>query len=88
MVPNYLANLQCVKTSQQIVSNLKSGFTEHLVGQQKSQIVVAKDIVYMSALSESIGSYRGLAKVFGVDKHNIQRAMGRHIQLDTTCDVF
>jgi hypothetical protein len=42
----------------------------------------------MLASSESIGSCRRLVKVLGVNKRNIQKAMGRHIQLDTTNDVF
>jgi hypothetical protein len=42
----------------------------------------------MLTSSETIGSCRRLVKVLGVDKQNIQNVMGRHIQLDTTNDVF
>jgi uncharacterized protein YaaW (UPF0174 family) len=50
ILPNYLTNLQCLKAHEEVMSNLKFGITNHLIGQQKAQVVVAKDIVCMLAL--------------------------------------
>ncbi len=51
MLPNYLANIHCVKTNERVISNLKTKMIDHLVGNKKSQIVVARDIVYTLAFS-------------------------------------
>jgi len=51
MLPNYLVNIHCVKTNEKVISKLKTRMTNHLVGNPKSQIVVAKDIVCMLASS-------------------------------------
>jgi hypothetical protein len=44
---------------------MKARIIEHLIGQQKSQIVVAKDIVYMLASSSTFSSKKGLQKFLG-----------------------
>jgi hypothetical protein len=53
-----------VKTNQNLVNNLKqSSFTSHLIGAKSSKIIVAKDIVCISATSQSIGSSKEVVKV-------------------------
>jgi hypothetical protein len=42
----------------------------------------------MLASSSSNGSSRGFARILGADKHNIRKALGRRVQLDTMKDVF
>ncbi len=44
MFPDYLTNLQCLKAHEEVVSNLKSRITYHLISQQKAQVVATKDI--------------------------------------------
>jgi hypothetical protein len=56
---------------------MKARITKHLVGQRKFDLIVVKDIVCMLAFGSSNGSNRGVAKVVGVNKRNIQRGMGR-----------
>jgi hypothetical protein len=41
-----------------------------LVGAKSSKITMAKDIVCSSATSQSVGSYKEVAKVLGVDMKN------------------
>ncbi len=50
--------------------------------------MVAKDIVCMLALGQATNNQRGLAKMLGADRRNIQKAMDRQIQLDTTKNAF
>jgi hypothetical protein len=42
----------------------------------------------MLASGRSTNNHKGLAKVLGVDRRNIQKVMDRWIQLDTTKDAF
>jgi predicted metallopeptidase len=56
---------------------MKARIIKHLVSQKKFDLVVVKDIVCMLASRSSNGSSKGVAKVLGVDKRNIQKAMGR-----------
>ncbi len=66
------------------MSNLKSRITNYVVGQKKSQIVVAKDIVCMLASSQlGCKKINGFAKALDVDRCNIKKAMERRLQLDT-----
>jgi hypothetical protein len=51
MVLNYFSNLTTVKQNQEVVSSLKLGITNHLIGERPSQFVVVKDIVCMLASS-------------------------------------
>jgi hypothetical protein len=50
--------------------------------------VAAKDIVCMLALGQSTNSQRGLAKVLGVGRRNIQKTIDWQIQLDIAKDAF
>jgi hypothetical protein len=61
----YLIDVQSIKQNQEILNNMKSRFTSHLVGPKQTQVVVARDIVCIFASSSSIGSSRGVAKVLG-----------------------
>jgi hypothetical protein len=54
---------------------MKFGITSHLVGPKQIQLVVAKDIVCMLGSGSSIGSSKGVAKVLGVDKRNMRKAL-------------
>jgi hypothetical protein len=56
---------------------MKARITKHSIGQKKFDLVVVKDIVCMLAFRSSNGSSKGVAKVLGVDKRNIQKGMGR-----------
>jgi len=42
----------------------------------------------MLALGQATNNQRGLAKMLGADRRNIQKAMDRQIQLDTTKNAF
>jgi hypothetical protein len=42
----------------------------------------------MPTSSSFNGSSRGVVRILCVDKHNIQKALGRQVQLDTMKDVF
>jgi len=53
MLPNYLTNLQNLKAHAEVMSNLKYGITNHLIGQQKAQVAVAKGIICMLASGQS-----------------------------------
>jgi hypothetical protein len=75
VIPTYRTNVQSIKQNQKILSNMKYGITNHLVGPNHTQLVVAKSIICMIASSSSIGSSKGVAKVLGVDKRNIRKAL-------------
>jgi hypothetical protein len=88
MLPNYLLDMQHVKYSHDVVSNMKSSIIEHLANQQKSQLVVAMETICMLASSSSIASNKGVTKLLSVDKCNIRKALKKLIQLDTMKDFF
>ncbi len=75
-------------TCEEMISNLKSRMANYLTSQLKAQVVAAKDIVCMLALGQSTNSQKGLAKVLGVGRGNIQKAMDQQIQLDIAKDAF
>ncbi len=87
MFPTYLVNLQFVKRIHEVVSSMKVRIIKHTTSPWKSQLVV-KDIVYMLVFISTISSYWGVAKVLGVDKHNICKALKRKVQQDNANDVF
>jgi hypothetical protein len=74
---DYLVDLQRVKGNHEVLSNMKARIIEHLVGQKKSDLVVVKDIMCMLASMSSNGNSKGVTKVLGVDKHTMQKGMGR-----------
>jgi hypothetical protein len=78
-----------MKHNQEVMSNLKSKITNYLVGQNKSQFVVAKNIVCMFASSQlGCKKINGFAKALDVDRRNIKKAMERRLQLDIEKDAF
>jgi hypothetical protein len=85
MVPPHLRCLEIVKLNHLVVSNIKDGMREHLVGNRQSKAVLAKDIVCAFASSGSLlTSTKGVALVLGVDRRNIWRGIDRKTILDTT----
>jgi hypothetical protein len=77
-----------VKSNQAVVDNMTYGMATHLTGVHPSHSLMAKDIVCTLASSQSAGSSRGLAKVLGVDRRNIKKAIQRREMLDTANDSF
>jgi hypothetical protein len=67
---------------------MKVGITEHLTSPRKSDLVVSKEIVCMLASGSSNGNNGRVVRILGANKHNIQKALGRRVQLDTMKDVF
>jgi len=49
---------------------------------------MAKDILYIFATSESVGSSRGTTKLLGVDSRNITKVVDRCWALDTLGNAF
>ncbi len=88
MLLTYLVDLASMKQNHEVFSSMKVGITKHLTRKQKSQIVVAKVIVCMLASSSIVSNKKGIAKVLGVDKRNIRKALNRRMQLDITNNVF
>jgi hypothetical protein len=51
--------------------------------------VVVKNIVYMFTSSQSRAcKIQGVARALGVNRHNIRKAMERHLELNTEKNVF
>ena len=88
MIPDYLSDLPTVKLNYEVIGNIKSGMTSHCVGSRKTDVVVAKDIVCTFAASQSVVSCTGVARLLGVDRRNIKRALVRRLQLDAHEDAF
>ncbi len=60
MLLGYFLDMYHVKHNHDVVSNMKSNIMEHLTSQQKSQLVVTKEIVCMLASSSSIVNSPGV----------------------------
>jgi hypothetical protein len=56
---------------------MKAGITKHLTSLRKFDLVVVKEIMCMLASGSSNGSNRSVARILGVDKCNIRKALGR-----------
>jgi hypothetical protein len=85
-LPDYLKDLQAVKHNQLVLGNINSGMTSHFTGVHPSHSLMAKDIICTLALSQSLGTSRGLAKVLGIGRRNIKKAIMRRVLLDTRKD--
>jgi len=83
VLPPYLQDLQKMKINQNLVYSFRSNLTLHLVGAKSSKIIMEKDIVCTLATSQFARSSREVAKVLGVDKRNIKRAIERRQLLDS-----
>ena len=88
MVPDFLVDPSKVKLRHSVLSNLKEGMVDHLIGNLQSKIVMAKDIVCTLASSSNMGSKRSVADVLGVDRRNLKRGMDRRLLLDTQQNAF
>jgi len=88
MVPPFLRDPAEVKLRHKILGSLKEGMQNHLLGLQKGKTVMAKNIVTTFAVVPGIGSGRGVARLLGVDRRNIKKALARRILLDTKQDAF
>lgn len=92
MVPDFLVDTDKVKLRHSVMSNLKGGMTDHLLGARQSKIVMAKDIVCTLASSSNMGSNMGsnrrIADLIGVDRRNLKRGMERRLLLDTRQNAF
>ena len=88
ITPAYLSNLESVKLGHFVLSSVREGMREHLVGQKTSKIIMAKDILCTFASKGNVGSGRGIAGLLGVDRRNISKAQGRRVLLDSAQDAF
>lgn len=88
MIPPFLSNLKTVKLQHSVVSSVRTGMRDHLVGSKPSKIVMAKDILCTFASSSDVGSGRGFAGLLGVDRRNFLKARGRRMVLDSGHDGF
>jgi hypothetical protein len=88
IIPAYLTNLESVKLGHSVLANVREGITEHLVGAKTSKIIMAKDILYTFSSKGNVGSGRGVAGLLGVDRHNISKAQGRQVVLESAKDAF
>ena len=79
MVPDFLVDPSKVKLRHSVLSNLKEGMADHLLGVRQSKIVMAKDIVCTLASSSNMGSRRSVADVLGVDRRNLKGIHGKEI---------
>ena len=70
MIPPFLSNLKIVKLQHSIVSSVRTGVRDHLVGSKPSKIIMAKDILCTFVLSSDIGSRTGFVGLLGVDRRN------------------
>jgi hypothetical protein len=58
---------------------MKARITKKLVSQKKFDLVVVKVIVCMLTCGSTNSSNKGVAKVLGVNKRNIQKGMGKQM---------
>ncbi len=56
VVLEYFIDVQSIKQNQEILNNMTSRITSHLVGPKQTQLVVARGIICIFASNSSIGS--------------------------------
>jgi hypothetical protein len=88
IIPPFLSNLKIVKLQHSVVSSMRTGMRDHLVGSKPSKIVMAKDILCTFASSSDVGNRRGFAGLLGADRRNFQKARGRRLVIDSGQDGF
>ena len=88
LIPASLSNLDTFMLQDSVLSSVREGLKDHLVGVKPSKIVMAKDILCTFASSSQVGSGRGLAGLLGVDRRNISKARSRRQVLDASQDAF
>ncbi len=67
-VLEYLIDVQSITRNQEILNNMKSRFTSHLVGPKQTQLVVARDIVCILLLVHQLVVVEVLLKCWGLTK--------------------
>lgn len=87
-LPPYMTDLHSTKYNYEIIQNTKKGMNIHLVKQQKSKVMMAKDIVCTLVTSHAMSSGRRIARLLGVDKQNIKKSTKCKTLLDTSKDAF
>jgi hypothetical protein len=55
-VPPYMHDVKKLKHNQQLIENLRSGLSNHVIGHWFLKLVLAKNIVYTFVSFQSIGS--------------------------------
>jgi hypothetical protein len=88
LIPPSLSNLETFMLQDSVLSSVREGLKDYLVGVKPSKIVMAKDILCTFASSSEIGSGRRLAGLLGVDRKNISKARSRRRILDAGQDAF
>jgi hypothetical protein len=88
IVPPFLSDLGTLKVQNSVISSVREGMRDHLVGSKPSKIVMAKDILYTFTSGSQCGSGRGLAGLLGVDRRNIYQAQSKRMVLDAGLDAF
>lgn len=66
-LPPYFSDLS-IKQNLDVVQNIKQGMNTHLVGQQESKVVMAKDIVCSLPVSQVVSNERGIVRLLVIDK--------------------
>ncbi len=67
-LPPYFSDLLSIKQNLEVVQNIKQGMNTHLVGQQESKVVMARDIVRSLPVSQVVSSVRGIVRLLVIDK--------------------
>jgi hypothetical protein len=88
MILPFLRDLETVKLQDSVMSNVRDGLKDHLVGVHQSKIFMAKDILCSLATNSVVDSGSGLAGILEVDRRNILRARGQQFGLDNGNDAF
>jgi hypothetical protein len=88
IVPPFLSDLGTLKLQNSVISSVREGMRDHLVGSKPSKIVMAEDILCTFVSGSHCGSRRGLAGLLGVDKRNIYHTQSRRTVLDAGHDAF
>jgi hypothetical protein len=88
MILPFLSNLVIIKLQDSVMSNVRDGMKDHLVGVYQSKIVMAKDILCALATNSKVGNRKGLAGILEVNRKNILWARDRGFTLDNGNDAF
>jgi hypothetical protein len=88
MILPWMIDLDTIKLQHSVLSSMKEGVRDHLLGVRESAIVMAKDILCTLASSSKVGSGREVARLLGVDRRNISKARSRRMVLDGSQDAF
>jgi hypothetical protein len=67
-LPPYFSDLLSIKQNLEVVQNIKQGMNTHLVGQQESKVVMARDIVHSLPVSQVVSSVRGIVRLLVIEK--------------------